>query len=184
MRMPPGYSGRIHSISAGAYHTVAVTDSGELVAWGWNGLGQLGTDSNVPTYGLPSHPAEWTQRNLPTPVRFVDGIKFQRAAAGMFHSLALDVAGKAYSWGMNTNGQLCLGHLRNQNFPQVIAYPPVIDSNPSAGRWAQVCAGQEHSVLLSEYGHVYTCGSNSVQQLGVPRTGNYEQRSMDPIRTR
>lgn len=183
MRMPPLYTGRIEFISAGAYHTVAITESGQLVAWGWNGLGQLGTDSNVPTYGLPSHPAEWTQRNLPTAVRFVDGIKFRRAAAGMFHSLALDVSGKAYAWGMNTNGQLCLGHLRNQNFPQVINNPPVEGSNPSAGRWSQVCAGQEHTVLLSEYGHVYTCGSNSVQQLGLPRTGNYEQRSMEAIRT-
>jgi alpha-tubulin suppressor-like RCC1 family protein len=183
MRMPPIYTGRIEYISAGAYHTVAVTDAGVLVAWGWNGLGQLGTDSNVPTYGLPSHPAEWTQRNLPTAVRFVDGIKFKRAAAGMFHSLALDEAGKVYSWGMNTNGQLCLGHLRNQNFPQSINMPPIIGTNPSAGRWSQVCAGQEHSVMLSEYGHVYTCGSNSVQQLGVPRTGDYEQRSMLAIRT-
>ena len=183
MRMPPVYSGRIEHISAGAYHTVAVTDAGQLVAWGWNGLGQLGTDANVPTYGLPSHPAEWTQRNLPTAVRFVDGIKFKRAAAGMFHSLALDEAGKAYSWGMNTNGQLCLGHLRNQNFPQLMSMPPKIGANPMAGRWSQVCAGQEHTVLLSEYGHVYTCGSNSVQQLGVPRTGDYDQRSMDAIRT-
>lgn len=183
MRLPPLYTGRLAFISAGAYHTVAVTDSGHLVAWGWNGLGQLGTDSNVPTYGLPSHPAEWTQRNLPTPVRYVDGIKFHMAAAGMFHSLALDVSGKAYSWGMNTNGQLCLGHLRNQNFPQFIQYPAVVGANPSAGRWASACAGQEHTVLLSEYGHVYTCGSNSVQQLGVPRAGNYEQRSADAIRT-
>jgi alpha-tubulin suppressor-like RCC1 family protein len=84
---------------------------------------------------------------------------------------------------MNTNGQLCLGHLRNQNFPQSISMPPIVHSNPSAGRWADVCAGQEHTVLLSEYGHVYTCGSNSVQQLGLPRTGAYEQRSVDAIRT-
>jgi alpha-tubulin suppressor-like RCC1 family protein len=61
MRMPPQYvppfpplyfcdilrrySGRIQHISAGAYHTVAVTDAGQLVAWGWNGLGQLGAST-------------------------------------------------------------------------------------------------------------------------------------------
>jgi alpha-tubulin suppressor-like RCC1 family protein len=37
---PP--SPEIVSLAAGAYHNVAISDDAKLLAWGWNGYGQLG----------------------------------------------------------------------------------------------------------------------------------------------
>jgi alpha-tubulin suppressor-like RCC1 family protein len=41
---PPG---GFYMVSAGLYHNVAITAGGELMAWGWNGAGQLGINSTV-----------------------------------------------------------------------------------------------------------------------------------------
>jgi alpha-tubulin suppressor-like RCC1 family protein len=68
--LPP--SPAIVAVAAGAYHTVAITADAKMLAWGWNGYGQLGSPTNMPTYGLPAHPADKTQRNLPTPTEFVE----------------------------------------------------------------------------------------------------------------
>lgn len=41
------------SLACGGYHTVAITDKGEMYSWGWNHFGQLGLegheDIKVPT---------------------------------------------------------------------------------------------------------------------------------------
>eukprot|EP00960_Hanusia_phi_P025453 745652-Hanusia_phi.AAC.5 len=75
--------------AAGAYHNVIITGMGKIMAWGWNGYGQLGTYINQPTYGLPTHPADSTQRNLPTAVHFnnanLASKMYVYAAAGTFH---------------------------------------------------------------------------------------------------
>lgn len=95
--LPP--SPAIVNVAAGAYHSVAIDENGKLSAWGWNGYGQLGSPTNMPTYGLPSHPTDNTQRNLPTAALFVDATaeaaRFTHVAAGTFHSGAIDTEGFA-----------------------------------------------------------------------------------------
>jgi hypothetical protein len=77
-------------LRAGAYHNVAIDDQGKLLSWGWNGYGQLGNPTNQPTYRLPTHPSDDTQRNLPTPIKHVplanEQLTFITAAAGMLLS--------------------------------------------------------------------------------------------------
>lgn len=165
----------IVSIAAGAYHSLLITGKGKLMAWGWNGYGQLGNPVNMPTYGLPAHPADNTQRNLPTSAAFVDAEAeaetFVKIAAGTFHSAALDKGGRAYLWGNNFEGQLCSGGTVNINNPSRIVSGPVRDdgSEIAGARWVQVALGQEHTILLASTGQVYGCGSNRVYQLGRPR---------------
>jgi alpha-tubulin suppressor-like RCC1 family protein len=83
--------------------------------------GQLGNPINQPTYRLPAHPSDDTQRNLPTPAKHVDldneKLVFTQAAAGTFHSGAIDRNGHAYLWGSNFEGQLCIGDTKDINYP-------------------------------------------------------------------
>ena len=165
----------IVAVAAGAYHTVAIDESGKLVAWGWNGYGQLGSPTNMPTYGLPSHPTDNTQRNLPTAAMFVDATaeaaRFIHVAAGTFHSGSIDTEGYAYLWGVNFQGQLCSGSVANINYPsRIISMPTDEHGNVIPGaRWVQLALGQEHTILLASTGQVYACGSNRVNQLGQAR---------------
>uniref|UniRef100_A0A7S4PFN2 RCC1-like domain-containing protein n=1 Tax=Guillardia theta TaxID=55529 RepID=A0A7S4PFN2_GUITH len=161
--------------AAGAYHNVIVTAMGKIMAWGWNGYGQLGTYINQPTYGLPTHPSDSTQRNLPTAVHFNDANlaskMFVYASAGTFHSAAMDTDGNVYTWGNNYEGQLCSGDLKNVDFPNPINVKPTDDNGNAipGARWVQIELGSEHTILLANTGEVYACGSNRMYQLGRPR---------------
>eukprot|EP00282_Hemiselmis_andersenii_P032523 CAMPEP_0169463874 /NCGR_PEP_ID=MMETSP1042-20121227/20348_1 /TAXON_ID=464988 /ORGANISM="Hemiselmis andersenii, Strain CCMP1180" /LENGTH=1709 /DNA_ID=CAMNT_0009576651 /DNA_START=1 /DNA_END=5130 /DNA_ORIENTATION=+ len=165
----------IVNVAAGAYHTVGIDEDGKLLAWGWNGYGQLGSPTNMPTYGLPSHPTDNTQRNLPTAALFVDTTaeqaRFIHVAAGTFHSGAIDTEGYAYLWGVNFQGQLCSGSVSNINYPtRIVSMPTDEQGNVIPGaRWVMLALGQEHTILLASTGQVYACGSNRVNQLGRAR---------------
>ena len=96
---------KLRSVSAGAAHALALTESGEVYAWGRNNYGQLGIGNK-------------TDRDVPTLVSGAwNGNKIISIAAGDNHSLAMDDAFNVYSWGLNSSGQLGLGHTTNINTP-------------------------------------------------------------------
>ena len=76
---------RICSVAAGANHSLAVTQSGALYAWGEGGCGQLG-HGNDEDQLLPKR---------------VEGLQERvcSVAAGPNHSLAVTQSGALYSWG-------------------------------------------------------------------------------------
>ena len=95
---------RVTQISAGAYHSLAVDQSGTAWAWGWNINSQLGTNSSdfyQPAPTLVSPPAG--QGNAGT------GLATARITAGWNHSMAVGQDGNAYAWGDNASGQLGTG---------------------------------------------------------------------------
>ena len=102
-----------------------------------------------------TRPPNDAQRNLPTPAKHVDianeKLTFVTAAAGTFHSAAIDVHGHAYTWGNNYEGQLCTGDSKDVTFPvRTVPESPADDAgNAIAGtHWVQVALGAEHTVLL------------------------------------
>jgi len=77
-------------ISAGDYHTLAISINGELWAWGDNYNGELGDGTTI-------------NRALPT---FVNNSSWQEVSAGLSHSLGLKSDGTLWAWGRNGAGQL------------------------------------------------------------------------------
>jgi hypothetical protein len=80
------------SASGGATHSLAITPSGEVWAWGANALGQLGTGD---------------QAGRTAPVR-VGGLTGNQVAvaAGLAHGVAVNGDGVVHAWGLNGDGQL------------------------------------------------------------------------------
>ena len=68
---------------------------------------------------------------------------------------------EVFSWGSNHSGQLGTGQDtsgRNSSVPKLTCFSVVIKS---------VGCGFEHSVFLSDNGHVYSMGSNQDGKLGI-----------------
>jgi len=99
---------KIVDIEVSTYFSLALTADGDLYSWGLNGNGQLGLDHTTnPTA-------------TPTLVQTLKGKKIIQVSAGEGHCLALSNTGEVYSWGVNSNGQLGLGHQNQVNKPTLI----------------------------------------------------------------
>jgi alpha-tubulin suppressor-like RCC1 family protein len=85
------------SISAGFFHTCALTATGAAFCWGRNAFGSLGDGTVTPRR---------------TPVAVAGGLSFGMIASGAEYTCALTPAGVPYCWGGNAGGQLGLGPTR------------------------------------------------------------------------
>ncbi|MBF9236073.1 cell wall anchor protein [Hymenobacter sp. BT683] len=139
-------------IAAGNDHTLALTTDGRLFAWGNNQYGQLGDGSN--------HDALYPVAVGMT--KKLSRLRWSYVAAGRFHTLAITDDGRIYTWGSNRFGQLGEEHDTQHNLPEPLAIP----GHLAIERWAQVAAGDAHSVALSTDGHMIAWGNNCVGQLG------------------
>ncbi len=126
-------------VSAGTEHTCAVTGP-ILVCAGANMFGQLGD-------GTRSRKTSFVM------VRDLGGVR--AVSAGRFHSCAVGQGGRAWCWGLGTDGQLATG-TSVALVPE--AAPLGVDSTLSLGH--------THSCARSS-GRVSCWGSNASGQLGV-----------------
>ncbi|MFP2934455.1 RCC1 domain-containing protein [Pyxidicoccus sp. 3LG] len=93
-------------LATGAQHTLYLSATGTVWAWGGNSAGQLGAGSMS------------FQRLTPAPVPGVsDGVS---VAAGDSHSLVLRGDGTVWAWGSNSSGQLGDGTTTDRATPQPV----------------------------------------------------------------
>ena len=100
----PGLSNVI-AIAAGGTHSLAVTSTGALYAWGANSSGQIGDASS-------------TQRNSPTLVALTD---VASVAAGVTYSLARTTTGEVWVWGAGGTDSLAWATLAATRPPRLPA---------------------------------------------------------------
>ncbi|WP_162463248.1 immunoglobulin-like domain-containing protein [Paenibacillus psychroresistens] len=146
-------SGKIFSqIATGMTHSLALTSTGILYAWGNNDDGQLG-DGTTNT------------RATPVLVNGLPGKTIIAIAAGNLHSVAVAQDGTVWAWGNNSSGQLGDGTNTNRKLPvKVIGL---------SGKTAiKVAAGNNHTLALVAGGTVWGSGNNSSGQLGDGTTIN------------
>ena len=81
---------KIASIAAGMHCSIALSSSGNVYTWGWNGCGQLGH-------------GDLQSRSKPTRIAGLSGVR--AIASGEMHMLALGQK-RLLGWGSNESGQL------------------------------------------------------------------------------
>lgn len=131
----------------GYSHVIGTTCLGNVYSWGSNQFGQLGLGTGQYKYNTP--------QLLRPPVDDA----WQTFACGGEHNIAITSRGEMYAWGFNTFGELGIGTKQNYNSPTRVILPtkdPIKD----------IQCGVHHSVVLTESGKLYTCGSNSDGALG------------------
>lgn len=90
-------------------HSLAVTLDGRVWSWGRNSSNGGGGYGSEPI--KDSGQLGWRERadaapGTPAVVATPPGVRFVAVASGRYHSLALDVDGGVWSWGLNDYGQL------------------------------------------------------------------------------
>lgn len=135
------------AIANGFGHVLALTEKGEVYAWGRNNKGQVGNGST---------------RHVMTPVKLPLQNIIQICGGGQF-SLALDRDGHLWGWGDNEF------HALSGSNEAYIAYPFVLDTGNI--EIASIEAGSGHIVVLDKQGKVWAWGRNDVYQSGIESKG-------------
>jgi alpha-tubulin suppressor-like RCC1 family protein len=148
-----GQNAIVRAIAAGAHHTCAVTDAGDVTCWGGNAAGELGQGDTNDRSSPPSAPVALAERA-------------SAVATGASFSCALLANGTASCWGSNDAGELGTGDASSRLEPGT---PVALDEGATA-----ITAGDAHACALLEDGRVACWGSNAHGQLG---TGDFENRA-------
>jgi alpha-tubulin suppressor-like RCC1 family protein len=140
-------------------HSLALCADGTLAAWGTNGIGQLGNNSNV---------------NSAVPV-LVDtsgvlaGKRVIGVSAGSSFSVVWCSDGTVAAWGRNDVGQLGNSSTTDSSVPVAVSM--------TAGLFGKtvvsVAAGNSHCVALCSNGMVVGWGNNGIGQLGNNNSSPY-----------
>ena len=145
----------ITAVTAGTWHTCALTTAGGVKCWGHNFSGQLGDGQSC---GMI----------CPTPVD-VTGLESGVAAidAGHLHTCALTTAGAVKCWGTNSNGQLGDGGSCGTGF---CAEP--VNVTGLSGGVVGISTGVHYACAVLTTGGATCWGYNFYGQLGDGTTTN------------
>jgi alpha-tubulin suppressor-like RCC1 family protein len=139
-----GIEGRVVQIATSNSDGYALTTTGSVYGWGVNSYGELG-DGHLTPYETRA-----------VKVAFPAGVKIARLADPMpFDAgLAVDSTGRAWGWGLNGAGDLCLSGLVERR-PRRL---PLAD--------VSLATGARTHALFDSNGAVYACGSGDAGELG------------------
>jgi hypothetical protein len=146
----------VTDISCGRFHSLVLTNCGEVYAWGHNYWGQIGNGCN-------------DNQLKPIKVKGFNNERVVMISCGEFYSMALTECGHVYSWGWNEFGQLGIGNTVDSNEPKLVA---VIDENKCNVFIEKISCGSKHSLLLSSDGYIYAFGRNYEGELGNQKEEN------------
>jgi alpha-tubulin suppressor-like RCC1 family protein len=149
--LPPGT--RITQVAPGCNHSLALTSTGTVLAWGSNLAGELGNG----TIG--------GRNATPAPVQFPAGTgQIRSVSAGCGFSMAVTTDGKLLTWGGNQDGELGNGQLgTNASRAGLVTFPAGFTVRSAA-------AGFEHALAVGTNGQVEAWGDNSGGELGTGST--------------
>ena len=131
-------------IAAGFFHAVAIDKNGQAWAWGGNGQGQLGDNSNTPRL---------------TPVSVAGATKtFCQIKSGAYHTIALDYNNNLWGWGYDLYGGLGTNNELRRCTPVSVA--------GATKTFCQIAAGVATSTAIDKNGRAWSWGLSNYGQLG------------------
>ena len=128
-------------IKCGAYHTVALTENGNLYASGSNSTWQTGIG---------------TTECVRTPQLVLFGFGIETFSCGYGHTIALSKT-NIFVWGRNREGQLGLGDRIDRERPTKLQLKNIVS----------IECGGDYTMAFTKNNDVYTWGSNYHGQLGL-----------------
>ncbi len=157
------YGRTIYAISAGDYHTCALTDpdsSGrQIFCWGRGNFGQLGNNANTLINKLP------VAVNSSNGVSAIYGKTISSITTGTAVTCAIDSDNKTYCWGANGSGQV------GNNSTTVSLVPVSVDTEEGVSALfgknvVSIATGYLHTCAIDLENHVYCWGNNAHGEFG------------------
>ncbi len=139
-------------VSGGGMHSLALTRSGAVYAWGDNSYGQLGDGTTK-------------ARTRPVAVRLPNLAVFVQVAALANASLALAADGRVFAWGDNAFGQLGDGTTVGRPLPVQALLPSRLEI-------CEISGGSVHALALDTDGGLHTWGHCHAAQRGASVLGD------------
>lgn len=150
---------KITDVKTGYYHSIALTEKGEVYTWGYNGNGQLGNG---------------TREDSLVPVKVTGLENIAKIDAYKYITIALTQNGEVYVWGrgygktpvklnfsrkiIDVAGNIVLAENRKAyNLTETASYGKDL---------IKISAGESHYLGLTSDGEVYAWGGNGYGQLG------------------
>lgn len=129
------------SIACGHWHSLALSEFGDVYSWGWNEHGQLGHSADTPVVAVPSL--------IELPPEDQDDVNFVSIGCGERHSVAVSEGGSVYTWGWNKYGQLGTRGRTGELSEDIVAKKPgvMMDLNMRA---VGVYCGHWNTLLVVE----------------------------------
>lgn len=140
----------IKQVAAGSKHTMLLKNDGTLWAVGYDGYGQLGLNDGS---------------TITTFKQVTSNVK--QVVCGDSSTIILKNDGSVMGCGYNAKGELGLNHINTQ---KTFASPQIPNINVKEV-FCSNCG--QITVLLTNSGEIFTCGINSVGQLGLGVTSDY-----------
>lgn len=143
-------------IAASGNVSGAIDKNGRIWSWGINQFGELGDNTVVSKL---------------TPVALSGATKtFCSLSKGWNHTVALDLRGRAWSWGLNANGQLGDNTSTSRRTP--------ISVLGAIKTFCKISSGQNYNLALTNRGRAWAWGSNVT---GVFGNGQDSQCRFTPV---
>lgn len=145
-------------IACGGYHSLCLSKTGVLFAWGENTFGQLGVGN-------------CDYQNRPVAVSALTSRRVKHLVCGENHSAVLTEDGAVFTFGADTYGQLGHGGATQQEVPR-----QVFELMGSVTR--QLVCGRFHTLVMSSRGQVKSFGLGGSGQLGC---GNLQPSKLPQV---
>jgi len=140
---------KVSLVVAAGVHTCCVTTEGEMYSFGCNDEGALGREAEDSEYDP-----------LPVEMGELAGKKVHQVTAGDSHTAALTSMGEVFVWGNFRDSHGAMGLLK----PKEKCLAP--QKLPMPGFVKQIASGNDHFMMLSRDGKVYSIGAAENGQLG------------------
>jgi alpha-tubulin suppressor-like RCC1 family protein len=133
------------AVSAGHTHSLAITNTGGMYAWGNNRFGMCGVGTvTAGSTNILFSPAQ------------IGSSSWTAVAAGASTSLAIDTLGRMFSFGLNSAGALGIGLVTDRSSPVLVG----------ANGFTAVSISGSTASAISNNKDLFTWGLNTVGQLG------------------
>jgi alpha-tubulin suppressor-like RCC1 family protein len=153
VQLPEGV--KATAVAAGNQHTCALTSTGGVECWGYNGWGLLGQGTETGPQSCGENPCSTTPVAVPLP----EGVTATAITSGGFDVCVLTNTGGVMCWGRGEEGELGDG-------TDMESWTPVAVRLPEGVTVTAIASESFHTCALTSTGSVLCWGFNGNAQLG------------------